>query len=161
MDAESKNNGPETYPKKLHEQMIKTLMAATSFRKKSYSAQSLYHQKTIGVEMKMLYQSGDSEVYMGWKHPQKWKGNDFGYVNTVPHIARAQRYNKDFKVYVSCGLYDLATPCFTAENFMNDNSVDMDRVILSEFEAGHMMYNHQTSFDRFLNEVLDFIKTDK
>jgi carboxypeptidase C (cathepsin A) len=115
----------------------------------------------IGVEMKMLYQSGDSEVYMGWKHPQKWKGNDFGYVNTVPHIARAQRYNKDFKVYVSCGLYDLATPCFTAENFMNDNSVDMDRVILSEFEAGHMMYNHQTSFDRFLNEVLDFIKTDK
>ena len=42
-------------------------------------------------------------------------------MNPVPHIARAQRYNKDFKVYVSCGLYDLATPCFTAENFMNDN----------------------------------------
>ena len=41
----------------------------------------------IGVEMKMLYQSGDSDVYLGWKHPQKWKGNDFGYVNTVPHIA--------------------------------------------------------------------------
>ena len=112
----------------------------------------------IGVEMDMLYQSGDSDVYLSWKHPQEWKGNDFGYVNTVPHIARAQRYNKDFKVYVSCGLYDLATPCFTAENFMNDNSVDMDRVIFSEFEAGHMMYNHQPSFDRFLNEVTEFIK---
>ena len=111
----------------------------------------------IGVEMKMLYQSGDSDVYLGWKHPQKWKGNDFGYVNTVPHIARAQRYNKDFKVYVSCGLYDLATPCFTAENFMNDNSVDMSRVVFSEFEAGHMMYNHQPSFDRFLKEVNEFI----
>jgi carboxypeptidase C (cathepsin A) len=111
----------------------------------------------IGVEMKMLYQSGDSEVYLGWKHPQRWKGNDFGYVNTVPHIARAQRYNKDFKVYVSCGLYDLATPCFTAENFMNDNSVDINRVIFSEFEAGHMMYNHQPSFDRFLKEVNEFI----
>ena len=83
--------------------------------------------------------------------------NDFGYVNTVPHIARAQRYNKDFKVYVSCGLYDLATPCFTAENFMNDNSVDMSRVVFSEFEAGHMMYNHQPSFDRFLKEVNTFI----
>jgi carboxypeptidase C (cathepsin A) len=111
----------------------------------------------IGVEMKMLYQSGDSDVYLGWKHPQRWKGNDFGYVNTVPHIARAQRYNKDFKVYVSCGLYDLATPCFTAENFMNDNSVDMSRVVFSEFEAGHMMYNHQPSFDRFLKEVNEFI----
>ena len=112
----------------------------------------------IGVEMEMLYQSGDSKVFYSWKHPQQWKGNDFGYVNTVPHIARAQRYNKDFKVYVSCGLYDLATPCFTAENFMNDNSVDMSRVIFSEFESGHMMYNHQPSFDKFLNEVTSFLK---
>ena len=112
----------------------------------------------IGVEMEMLYQSGDSKVFYSWKHPQQWKGNDFGYVNTVPHIARAQRYNKDFKVYVSCGLYDLATPCFTAENFMNDNSVDMSRVIFSEFESGHMMYNHQPSFDKFLNEVTSFVK---
>ena len=112
----------------------------------------------IGVEMEMLYQSGDSKVFYSWKHPQQWKGNDFGYVNTVPHIARAQRYNKDFKVYVSCGLYDLATPCFTAENFMNDNSVDMSRVIFSEFESGHMMYNHQPSFDKFLNEVTGFVK---
>ena len=112
----------------------------------------------IGVEMDMLYQSGDSKVFYSWKHPQQWKGNDFGYVNTVPHIARAQRYNKDFKVYVSCGLYDLATPCFTAENFMNDNSVDMSRVIFSEFESGHMMYNHQPSFDKFLNEVTSFVK---
>ena len=112
----------------------------------------------IGVEMDMLYQSGDSKVFYSWKHPQQWKGTDFGYVNTVPHIARAQRYNKDFKVYVSCGLYDLATPCFTAENFMNDNSVDMSRVIFSEFESGHMMYNHQPSFDKFLNEVTSFVK---
>ncbi len=112
----------------------------------------------IGVEMEMLYQSGDSKVFYSWKHPQQWKGNDFGYVNTVPHIASAQRYNKDFKVYVSCGLYDLATPCFTAENFMNDNSVDMSRVIFSEFESGHMMYNHQPSFDKFLNEVTSFVK---
>ena len=114
----------------------------------------------IGVEMKMLYQSGDNAVYSNWKHPQKWKGNDFGYVNTVPDIARAQRYNKDFKVYVSCGLYDLATPCFTAENFMYDNTVDMSRVVFSEFEAGHMMYNHQPSFDRFLKEVREFIIND-
>ena len=27
----------------------------------------------IGVEMKMLYQSGDSDVYLGWKHPQNGK----------------------------------------------------------------------------------------
>ena len=41
----------------------------------------------IGVEMEMLYQSGDSKVFYSWKHPQQWKGNDFGYVNTVPHLS--------------------------------------------------------------------------
>jgi len=41
---------------------------------------------------------------------------------------------------------------------MYDNSVDMNRVIFSEFESGHMMYNHQPSFDRFLEEVTEFIK---
>ena len=34
----------------------------------------------------------------------------------------------------------------------------MERVIFSEFEAGHMMYNHQPSFDRFLKEVNNFLK---
>ena len=41
---------------------------------------------------------------------------------------------------------------------MNDNSIDMNRVIFSEFEAGHMMYNHQPSFDKFIKEVTNFIK---
>ena len=40
---------------------------------------------------------------------------------------------------------------------MNDNSVNASRVVFSEFEAGHMMYNHQPSFDRFLKEVNKFI----
>ena len=112
----------------------------------------------IGVETAMLYQSSDRDLYNNWDwnstQDQKWPR----YVNPTPHIGYAQRGNEEFKVYVSCGIYDLATPCFTAENFLYDNGVDMERVIFSEFEAGHMMYNHQPSFDRFLKEVNNFLK---
>ena len=44
------------------------------------------------------------------------------------------------------------------QNQQNDLDIDMERVIFSEFEAGHMMYNHQPSFDRFLKEVNNFLK---
>ena len=34
----------------------------------------------------------------------------------------------------------------------------MKRVIFTEFETEHMMYNHQPSFDKFIKEVTNFIK---
>ena len=112
----------------------------------------------IGVDIKRLYRSGDSEVGKNWD----WVSTQSGwprYVNVAPHIGRAMRENIDFKVYVACGIYDLATPCFTASNTIYENGIDPARVKFSEFEGGHMMYNHQPSFDKFLNEVRDFVIT--
>ena len=70
------------------------------------------------------------------------------------------RENIDFKAYVACGIYDLATPCFTMTNTIHENGIDISRVKFTEFEGGHMMYNHQPSFDKFLNEVRDFVKVE-
>ena len=112
----------------------------------------------IGVNIKRLYRSGDSELGKNWD----WVSTQSGwprYVNVAPHIGRAMRENIDFKVYVACGIYDLATPCFTASNTIYENGIDPTRVKFSEFEGGHMMYNHQPSFDKFLNELRDFVMT--
>ena len=43
-------------------------------------------------------------------------------------------------------------------NTIHENGIDISRVKFTEFEGGHMMYNHQPSFDKFLNEVRDFVK---
>ena len=112
----------------------------------------------IGVDIKRLYRSGDSELSKNWD----WVSTQSGwprYVNVAPHIGRAMRENIDFKVYIACGIYDLATPCFTASNTLYENGIDPTRVKFSEFEGGHMMYNHQPSFDKFLNELRDFVMT--
>ena len=111
----------------------------------------------IGVNIKRLYRSGDNDLGKNWD----WYSTQSGwprFVNVAPHIGRAMRENIDFKVYVACGIYDLATPCFTATNTIHENGIDPSRVKFTEFEGGHMMYNHQPSFDKFLNEVRDFVK---
>ena len=113
----------------------------------------------IGVDIKRLYRSGDSEVGKNWD----WVSTQSGwprYVNVAPHIGKAMRENIDFKAYVACGIYDLATPCFTMTNTIHENGIDISRVKFTEFEGGHMMYNHQPSFDKFLNEVRDFVKVE-
>ena len=113
----------------------------------------------IGVDIKRLYRSGDSEVGKNWD----WVSTQSGwprYVNVAPHIGKAMRENIDFKVSVACGIYDLATPCFTMTNTIHENGIDISRVKFTEFEGGHMMYNHQPSFDKFLNEVRDFVKVE-
>jgi hypothetical protein len=58
---------------------------------------------------------------------------------------------------LACGIYDLATPCFTAMNTIYENGIDASRVKFSEFEKGHMMYNHQPSFDKFLKKLRNFV----
>ena len=110
----------------------------------------------IGVNIKRLYRSGDDELSKNWDWVSTQKGWP-RYVNVAPHIGRAMRENVDFKVYIACGIYDLATPCYTSTNFIHDNGIDPSRVRFSEFEGGHMMYNHQPSFDKFLNEVRNFV----
>jgi len=111
----------------------------------------------IGVDVKRLYRSGDNELGKNWD----WVSTQGGwprYVNVAPHIGRAMRENIDFKVYLACGIYDLATPCFTATNTIHENGIDVDRVKFIELEGGHMMYNHQPSFDIFLTELREFVK---
>jgi hypothetical protein len=90
-------------------------------------AQRYYHQLP-GLTMAVVH---DQETI--------WSGG-YGYVNSYKQI-----------------IYDLATPCFTATNTIHENGIDPSRVKFSEFEGGHMMYNHQPSFDKFLNEVRDFV----
>ncbi|MBF88804.1 MAG: peptidase S10 [Candidatus Marinimicrobia bacterium] len=111
----------------------------------------------IGVDIKRLYRSGDSELFRNWD----WVSTQSGwprFLNVSPHIGKAMRENIDFKVYIACGIYDLATPCFTITNTIHENSIDIDRVKFTEFEGGHMMYNHEPSFETFLMELHEFIK---
>jgi carboxypeptidase C (cathepsin A) len=80
------------------------------------------------------------------------------YVNVARKLAESMRRNKDLKVLVACGYYDLITPFFDAEYTFARNGIPKDMVQLKYYEGGHMMYNHQPDFDQLVKDIRTFMQ---
>jgi len=73
------------------------------------------------------------------------------------YVSKGQRQNKDLRVYVANGYYDMATPFFGTEWSMAQHGMDSNRVTMTYYEAGHMMYLHHPSLDKIAKTVRQFI----
>ena len=79
-----------------------------------------------------------------------------GFLNVTPFLATAQKQNKDFRIFVANGYYDLATPFFATEHSMNHNGIDY-HVTMKYYEAGHMMYIHHPSLKALADDMRAFL----
>lgn len=89
-----------------------------------------------------------------WKQGKSWTG---GYPALGNYVARGMRQNKDLRVYVANGYFDMATPFFGTEYTMAQYGMDPKRITMDYFEAGHMMYLHHPSFEKLAKDVRQFI----
>ena len=80
------------------------------------------------------------------------------YVDTSRDLSRALRRNTGLRVLVAAGYYDFATPFFDAEYTFARHGILSERVTLSYFEAGHMMYLHRPSLDKLMADVRAFLR---
>ena len=65
------------------------------------------------------------------------------------------------KVLVLNGIYDLATVFYGVEHSINHLGLPpeiKDNIIMEYYEAGHMMYTHQPSLEKFKEDVAGFIR---
>ncbi|HEY8708330.1 MAG TPA: hypothetical protein VIM34_10060 [Burkholderiaceae bacterium] len=93
----------------------------------------------------------------------KWSWKDFAnkYVNVGVSLRKAMQANPHLRVYVASGYYDLGTPHAAGDYTLNHlglRGAARDRVRVSYFEAGHMMYVHQPSLARMAKELRAFVK---
>ena len=93
----------------------------------------------------------------------KWSWKDFAnkYVNVGASLRKAMQANPHMRVYVASGYYDLGTPHAAGDYTLNHlglRGAARDRVRVSYFEAGHMMYIHQPSLLRMARELRAFVK---
>ena len=58
---------------------------------------------------------------------------------------------------VASGYYDYATPFFDAEYTFARHGIDLSRVTMTYYEAGHMMYLHDPSREAVAGDIRDFI----
>ncbi len=80
-------------------------------------------------------------------------------VNTAPYLGETMRRNPAMKVMVASGYYDLITPFFDAEYTFARNGIVTDRVTMTYYEAGHMMYTHEPDFVALAKDIREFLTT--
>lgn len=95
-----------------------------------------------------------------WKHKGNMAWGTIGAINTGIDMAEALTKDPNMKVLVLNGIYDLATVFYGVEYSINHLGLPPDikkNIIMEYYEAGHMMYTHQPSLEKFKKDVADFI----
>jgi len=116
-----------------------------------------YFANDINVKRSEPYHVLSGEVFVNWNWLYGNSARSQGFINVTPFISKGMRQNKDFRVFVANGYYDLATPFFATEHSMNHHGIDLNRVTMKYYEAGHMMYIHESSLKTFVNDIRAFI----
>jgi carboxypeptidase C (cathepsin A) len=101
------------------------------------------------------------EILTGRVHPWDWGDFDNRYVNVSDSLRAAMTQNRDLKVFVANGHYDLATPFFATEYTFDHLGLDptlRNHVSMDFFEAGHMMYTYKPSLEKLKADLAKFIQ---
>lgn len=126
-----------------------------------------YLYNDLGVDKDLHYQTsaGSREGFRwDWSHQGNtaW-GAQFA-INTGIDMARAMMQNPDQKVLILNGIYDLATVFYGVEYTLDHLGLSpevRDNIIMKYYEAGHMMYTHGPSLEKFKKDVSEFILDTK
>lgn len=83
------------------------------------------------------------------------------YLDVSETLRSAMSQNPYLKVWIACGYYDLATPFFAAEytvHHMGLRPEQQNRISLTYYEAGHMMYIHKPSLIQLKKDAEAFYR---
>ena len=123
-----------------------------------------YLHESLNVSKELNYKTSayaDEDFKWDWSH----KGNG-GWgtqiaINTSIDMASAMSKDPNLKVLIMNGYYDLATVFYGVEHtitHMNLAPEIKDNIIMTYYEAGHMMYIHEPSMKKFKDDLSNFIK---
>jgi len=91
-------------------------------------------------------------------------GNRARYLNLVDSLRRTMARNPFLKVLVANGIYDMATVYGATEwtfDHLGFEPMYRERVRMTYYEAGHMMYIRPSMLQKFKQDVVQFIKDTK
>ncbi|TDQ19549.1 carboxypeptidase C (cathepsin A) [Algoriphagus boseongensis] len=123
-----------------------------------------YFHGSLGVSKDLLYATS-AYSKEGFRWDWKHQGNNFwgadAAVTTLPDMAEALSKDPNVKVLIMNGYYDLATVFHGVEHSISRLELPKsatDRIIMTYYEAGHMMYTHLPSAKLFREDLKKFIE---
>lgn len=95
-----------------------------------------------------------------WNHRGNMAWNAQVAMSTLPDMTSAMKRNPNLKILILNGYFDLATVFYGVEYSINHMGLDAElkkNIIMKYYEAGHMMYTHKPSMQKFKMDVDEFI----
>lgn len=119
-----------------------------------------YMMQDLKVKMDRPYFTSAEGMGGSWNWKPVGEGAYWepSYVSTARSLSEVMHRNTALKVMVTNGYYDLITPFFDAEFTFARHNFPQERIKMTYYEAGHMMYNRQEDFDALAKDVRVFLE---
>lgn len=115
-----------------------------------------YLRSELKYDSDLIYEIKTRKV-----RPWKYDNAVNRYLYVGDEIRLAMIKNHYLRVYIANGFYDFATPYFATKYEVSHLGLDPEfkkRIQMGYFEAGHMMYIHKQSHEKFKKEIAEFIR---
>jgi len=116
-----------------------------------------YVRADLGYENDIPYEILTDRVHP-WSYAERASNK---YLEVGDTLRSAMTQNKHLRVIVTNGYYDVATPHAATEYTFSHISWDpqlLERISMTYYEAGHMMYVHEPSLARFKEDIAAFVR---
>ncbi|MFM7854111.1 MAG: carboxypeptidase, partial [Flammeovirgaceae bacterium] len=126
-----------------------------------------YFYNDLKVNKKLNYMTsayGREGFKWDWKHEGNMRWGTSAAINTGIDMAQAMTKDPNVKVLILNGVYDIATVFYGVEHTIDHLGLTPElkkNIIMKYYEAGHMMYTHQPSIEKFRKDVVEFIHSTK
>jgi carboxypeptidase C (cathepsin A) len=115
-----------------------------------------YLRRSLGYKSDLPYYILGGGISTPWD----WGPEGVLAADTSESLRSAFSKNPDMKLFVASGYYDLATPFFATEYTLSHMGLEESqraRISTAYYEAGHMMYIHETELARLKKDVAAFL----
>ncbi len=120
-----------------------------------------YNDLKVNKKLNYMTSAGGREGFKwDWKHQGNLIWNSSAAINTGIDMADAMTKDPHVKVLILNGYYDIATVFYGVEHTIDHLEITREvknNIIMKYYEAGHMMYTHQPSLEKFRKDVSEFI----
>lgn len=126
----------------------------------AYTAALNHYLRTeLQVKMDRPYLTSNSTIGGKWNWRPVPEGSYWEpeHVNVAPQLGETMRRNPQMRVLVANGYYDLICPFFDAEYTYARNGIDTDKIQMTYYEAGHMMYTHHEDYLKLARDIRTFM----
>jgi len=117
-----------------------------------------YLSADLNVKTDRPYVVFSEQAAGSWKRAGDTNFVFAGFLNTTPYLTQAAAVNRDFRVFVASGLYDLTTAYYGTQFVFDQSGIGKDRLTLKVYPGGHMMYTVPSSVQALSADIAAFMK---